>query len=101
MSDDDAVKRLRSLPARLRAMADEQEQRNTSGEMRDYGNSEGLREAAEVVEEALGVPLRCSDCGKVVVLPYVDEEHVSIEPATGWTSPPVRCPECSKKAEVS
>ena len=47
------------------------------------------------------VVLVCSDCGKTQELPKVGRDHVSIVEAEGWTAPPPRCPDCSKKAGLA
>jgi hypothetical protein len=49
-----------------------------------------------------GYGLQCSDCEKVALLPWGDESRqtVKIDQFEGWEVPPVRCPDCAKKARV-
>ena len=41
-----------------------------------------------------GVTLGCFDCDALVWVPHV------LTPPTGWTAPPLRCPECSAEADA-
>lgn len=49
-----------------------------------------------------GERLYCTTCSKSVLLPYTNFERteVSIVEMDGWTSPPLRCPQCSAAAEA-
>ena len=49
-----------------------------------------------------GIYLECGDCGRTQLLPFTTEKRteVDITEITGWTSPPVRCCDCSGKSFI-
>lgn len=47
------------------------------------------------------VVLECRGCGKVINLDFIGDNEVSIEHMNGWTLPPILCPDCSVKKELT
>lgn len=91
-SDDEDRRLLEQVRDRLDALAGDFAYNEVTGADRAGGSS----------SDAL-LSMNCLGCGRSVEFPGVPEQPgwVSLENLTGWTAPPLLCPECSSRGAAT